>query len=776
MAYTPHTWVAGETIDATKLNANEQGTAAALTALDNVSADKVLDGTTNKAYTAAEKTKLGGVAPGATVNSTDAQLRDRTTHTGTQPAATITGLSTVATSGAYGDLSGRPIPPVGIYNILDYGAKVDGVTDDTAAWAAAFAALGSAPGHVYCPGVSVCGPNTIILNTGQGLLGAGRSRSRIILAPASTSTRLVTSTGLATYAGGRSSISPYGLRVRDLTLDGNAANVTGPRPIAQVPGAPTFAAAAGTLAAGTYAYRVTAVAGQGETAVGRWAQITLGAAGGVAVSWPAVTGATAYRIYGRSFSQAGSPFLQLAQVTVTNWTDDGSATTSDHRAPRHDSTGGALMQFYAHSWDVDNIAIINSPGIGAMLEWGGGVPANGGPNMEASLRRLVVQGCYGSGLVYYGPHDSHASSIISAQNGQAGVSVLDNVVLAEGPLDVNLIHAWGQARYAIAFYGQGILQGMRAEGGLTGQVFLYNAEVEIDGKIYRPGATASGVVIGDDQYQPQIVRVDVKAEQFTGTTGPAFDIRYAGPGLRLKAMSDQTAGTVLVGTVPANSLVDVTNPAGLPSGTLHVHPAGGPTLLFDDFSAPALSSAWTSTTGGAAAAAVAINNSRARLTTGATGGYAVADRVFLMAAALSKADAELLFSLEWGDTGEAYAFGMLRGSTADIQAGATSYGLEAGNGYAQVNKYVAGVKTQLGSSISVPAAAVGLRVWFRFRVQGSLLLARSWVDGAAEPTTWAVNITDTSVAAPGLAGFNLGGGNAAVSAVRYLDNVHISAI
>ena len=37
-----------------------------------------------------------------------AQLRDRSTHTGTQSATTITGLSTVATSGAYGDLSGRP--------------------------------------------------------------------------------------------------------------------------------------------------------------------------------------------------------------------------------------------------------------------------------------------------------------------------------------------------------------------------------------------------------------------------------------------------------------------------------------------------------------------------------------------------------------------------------------------------------------------------------------------------------------------------------------------
>lgn len=46
-----------------------------------LSADSVTDGTTNKAFTAAEKAKL------STLDAT--QLRDRSTHTGTQPATTI---------------------------------------------------------------------------------------------------------------------------------------------------------------------------------------------------------------------------------------------------------------------------------------------------------------------------------------------------------------------------------------------------------------------------------------------------------------------------------------------------------------------------------------------------------------------------------------------------------------------------------------------------------------------------------------------------------------
>lgn len=43
---------------------------------------------------AADKSKLDGVATGATANATDVQLRDRATHTGTQAIATVTGLQT----------------------------------------------------------------------------------------------------------------------------------------------------------------------------------------------------------------------------------------------------------------------------------------------------------------------------------------------------------------------------------------------------------------------------------------------------------------------------------------------------------------------------------------------------------------------------------------------------------------------------------------------------------------------------------------------------------
>lgn len=93
--------------DATEATARDAAIATASTANRNRSnhtgtqdADTLTDGTTNKAFTATERTKLAGVATGATVNATDAQLRDRSTHTGTQTASTVSDFNAAALAAA----------------------------------------------------------------------------------------------------------------------------------------------------------------------------------------------------------------------------------------------------------------------------------------------------------------------------------------------------------------------------------------------------------------------------------------------------------------------------------------------------------------------------------------------------------------------------------------------------------------------------------------------------------------------------------------------------
>ena len=60
--------------------------------------------------TPAQARGILNVADGATANAADAALRDRSTHSGTQAVATITGLAAVATSGNAADLGAGTLP------------------------------------------------------------------------------------------------------------------------------------------------------------------------------------------------------------------------------------------------------------------------------------------------------------------------------------------------------------------------------------------------------------------------------------------------------------------------------------------------------------------------------------------------------------------------------------------------------------------------------------------------------------------------------------------
>lgn len=83
---TPLTWIEGDA-NWSLLIANDQF-------LDQTKVDKIAGkGLSTNDLTNTLKNKLDGIADGATKNATDAQLRDRSTHTGVQPMDSITGLN-----------------------------------------------------------------------------------------------------------------------------------------------------------------------------------------------------------------------------------------------------------------------------------------------------------------------------------------------------------------------------------------------------------------------------------------------------------------------------------------------------------------------------------------------------------------------------------------------------------------------------------------------------------------------------------------------------------
>jgi hypothetical protein len=102
-------------------------------------------------------------------------------------------------------------------------------------------------------------------------------------------------------------------------------------------------------------------------------------------------------------------------------------------------------------------------------------------------------------------------------------------------------------------------------------------------------------------------------------------------------------------------------------------------------------------------------------------------------------DSEILYRVKLGDTSN-NSYALFRTQvTNDLS---NVYQVRFGGSTLTVIKVVAGVSTTLSS---VAATSTGTNFyWVRARIQGTLLSARSWQDGSQEPSTWAVQATDST--------------------------------
>lgn len=149
----PADWLDGETIKITK--GTGMVTIDCYKANELYTSTDVASGGASGLMAAADKTKLDGIATGATANDTDANLKARANHTGTQAISTVTGLTTalsnkvetsllgavsgVATLDGAGKVPTSQLPAMGTGDMLKstYDTDNDGVVDSAAAapWA-----------------------------------------------------------------------------------------------------------------------------------------------------------------------------------------------------------------------------------------------------------------------------------------------------------------------------------------------------------------------------------------------------------------------------------------------------------------------------------------------------------------------------------------------------------------------------------------------------------------------------------------------------------------
>jgi hypothetical protein len=75
----------------------------------------------------------------------------------------------------------------------------------------------------------------------------------------------------------------------------------------------------------------------------------------------------------------------------------------------------------------------------------------------------------------------------------------------------------------------------------------------------------------------------------------------------------------------------------------------------------------------------------------------------------------------------------------------------SGNVDLAINSVVGGVSSQVGSTVTGALTGVPANTWVRvhFQVIGSTLRGRIWLDGNAEPSTWAISASDSQITAAG---------------------------
>jgi Protein of unknown function (DUF2793) len=150
-----------------------------------------------EALTAAQVRTLINVANGATANAADATLLARANHTGTQAAATITGLASIATSGSASDLGAGTLPAAR-FDDTAHGSRAGGALH--AAATTSVAGFMSGADKTKLDGIAAGAQ----VNVGTDLTYTAASRSLESSTGADVTLPLVTSgdAGLAPASGG----------------------------------------------------------------------------------------------------------------------------------------------------------------------------------------------------------------------------------------------------------------------------------------------------------------------------------------------------------------------------------------------------------------------------------------------------------------------------------------------------------------------------------------------------------------------------------------------
>lgn len=417
---------------------------------------------------------------------------------------------------------------------------------------------------------------------------------------------------------------------------------------------------------------------------------------------------------------------------------------------------------------------------------------------------IKVQNCGGNGLWVYGCHDSAFYGVNCGFNGGGSGSATGGFRAENNGVHFTACHAYGtQQDYAWNLRGQSFLVDCIGEGACTSQFFCAFSEANIlGGSAYYPGDSASAAVTFGATSDDIVVNgLYIEKGGSSFDFAPAIDFTNLGARAIIKAKITQATGTAYSGTVPTDADVEILVGGGATPGNLWQQPSAPipaaivgtfnplPAAVFDSFTltdgTAADSTKWTTTVGSGTGAALAVASNALKFTTGNTGSFSVNDDVTVESTlATTLADAELLFATVVG-TVNAQSFlyaGLRSANKAPIRA-TDSYFFESSVNISGVLNFliikrVSSAQTTLYTASNAPGVVtLGVKYWHRFRVKGTSIKYKYWLDGAVEPAAWNLDTTDSSVTGGGICSFNAGGGSPAGSnAYQSLDSVAVFAL
>ncbi|HEV8463176.1 MAG TPA: hypothetical protein VGQ38_20990, partial [Gaiellaceae bacterium] len=164
------------------------------------------------------------------------------------------------------------------------------------------------------------------------------------------------------------------------------------------PDAPTLtpSTVGGTLAAGTYYYKITATFASGESLPSGEAKVdTTGATGRVVLTWTKIDGATGYKIYRDGASGSETLLATIGDGNTLTYNDNGSATPDGtHHPPTDDANSGIGIGVA-----VDVAVITTSAYIGHNVSLkGSSVTAETTAPAQSAFKSTAISGAGGSSV------------------------------------------------------------------------------------------------------------------------------------------------------------------------------------------------------------------------------------------------------------------------------------------------------------------------------------------------------------------------------------------